>query len=145
MNLLDFFGGGIIESVGKITDGLITSDEERAEKENEKQKTSLHHKVEMAKLSIEDKKLDYGLMQNEMDNITSRWTSDNTSVWLAKNVRPMTLIFLLFVLTFMAFTSGNVGEFKIANNFVDLFQILAITAFGAYFGGRSMEKIKKSA
>ena len=144
MNLLNFFSGGIIESVGKIADDLITSDEERLEKENEKLKTNLNHKLEMAKLGIEDKKLDYGLIENENENITTRWTSDNKSGWLAKNVRPMTLIFLLIVLTSMAFTSGNIGEFKIANNFVDLFQILAITAFGAYFGGRSMEKIKKS-
>ena len=144
MGMFDFLGSGIVESVGKIADDLITSDEERLEKENEKQKTSLNHKVEMKKLTIEDKKLDYGLVQNENDNITSRWTSDNKSGWLAKNVRPLTLIFLLIVLTAMAFSSGNIGGFKIADNFVDLFQILAITAFGAYFGGRSMEKIKKT-
>jgi len=144
MGWMDFLGSGIVDSIGKIADELITSDEERLEKENEKQKTSLQYKVEMAKLSIEDKKLDYGLVENEMENITSRWTSDNTSGWLAKNVRPMTLIFLLIILTSMAFSSGNIGAFKIADNFVDLFQILAITAFGAYFGGRSMEKIKKT-
>lgn len=144
MGLMDFFGNGIVETIGKVADDLITSDEERAEKENEKFKTNLKHNLEMAKLEIKDKKLDYGLLENENNNTTSRWTSDNTSGWLAKNVRPMTLIFLLIVLTSMAFTSGNIGEFKIANNFVDLFQILAITAFGAYFGGRSMEKIKKS-
>ena len=144
MGLMDFFAAGFVETIGKITDDLITSDEERAEKENEKLKTNLKYSLEMAKLEIKDKKLDYGLLENENNNITRRWTSDNTSGWLAKNVRPMTLIFLLIVLTSMAFTSGNIGEFKIANNFVDLFQILAITAFGAYFGGRSMEKIKKS-
>lgn len=85
------------------------------------------------------------LAKLEAENITSRWTSDNKSGWLAKNVRPLTLIFLLAVLTVMAFSSGNIGGFKIADNFVDLFQVLAITAFGAYFGGRSFEKIKKSA
>ena len=90
-------------------------------------------------------KLDYGFVQNENDNITSRWKSDNKSGFLAKNVRPLTLIFLLVVLTAMAFSSGNIGGFKITDNFVDLFQNLAITAFGAYFGGRSFEKIKKSA
>ena len=144
MGLMDFFGSGIVETIGKVADELITSDEERAEKENEKLKTNLNHKLEMAKLGIEDKKLDYGLVENENNNITRRWTSDNRSGWLAKNVRPMTLVFLLMVLTSMAFTSGNIGGFKIANNFVDLFQILAITAFGAYFGGRSIEKIKKT-
>jgi len=136
MGFFDFLGSGIIESVGKVADELITSDEERMEKENEKLKATLNYK-------IENKKLDYGLVESENKNITERWTSDNKSGWLAKNIRPMTLIFLLIVLTSMAFTSGNIGDFKISNNFVDLFQILAITAFGAYFGGRSVEKIKK--
>jgi hypothetical protein len=144
MGLMDFFGGGIVETIGKAADDLITSDEERLEKENEKLKTNLNHTLEMQKLGIEDKKLDYGLVENENNNITTRWTSDNKSGWLAKNVRPLTLIFLLIVLTAMAFSSGNIGGFKIADNFVDLFQILAITAFGAYFGGRSIEKIKKT-
>ena len=143
MGMFDFLGSGIEESVGKIADDLITSDEERLEKENEKLKTNLNHTLEMQKLGIEDKKLDNGLIENENNNITNRWTSDNNSGWLAKNVRPLTLIFLLIVLTAMAFSSGNIGGFKIADNFVDLFQILAITAFGAYFGGRSLEKTKK--
>lgn len=145
MGFFDFLGGGIVEAVGKVADDLITSDEERDEKENEKLKTNLNHTLEMQKLGVESKKLDYGLIKAEDENITSRWTSDNKSGWLAKNVRPLTLIFLLVVLTAMAFSSGNIGGFKIADNFVDLFQILAITAFGAYFGGRSFEKVRKSA
>ncbi len=145
MGLMDFLSGGLVEAVGKVADDLITSDEERAEKENEKLKTNLNHNLEMAKLGVKNKELDYGLIQSEDENITSRWTSDNKSGWLAKNVRPLTLIFLLVVLTAMAFSSGNIGGFKIADNFVDLFQILSITAFSAYFGGRSFEKVKKSA
>lgn len=138
MEIFNFLGSGIVEAVGKVADDLITSDEERAEKENEKLKTNLNYTLEM-------KKLDYELIQAEDKNITSRWISDNKSGWLAKNVRPLTLIYLLTVLTLMAFSSGNIGGFKIADNFVDLFQILAITAFASYFGGRSFEKIKKSA
>ena len=145
MEIFNFLSSGVVEAVGKIADDLITSDEERAEKENEKLKTNLNYTLEMQKLGVESKKLDYGLIQAEDKNITNRWTSDNKSGWLAKNVRPLTLIFLLFILTTMAFSSGNIGGFKIADNFVDLFQILTITAFGAYFGGRSFEKIKKSA
>lgn len=145
MEIFNFLSSGVVEAVGKIADDLITSDEERAEKENEKLKTNLNYTLEMQKLGVESKKLDYGLIQAEDKNITNRWTSDNKSGWLAKNVRPLTLIFLLFILTTMAFSSGNIGGFKIADNFVDLFQILTITAFGAYFGGRSFEKVKKSA
>jgi len=138
MNFFGFdFSADLVNSVGRIVDDVITSEEELLEKENEKLKAKMNYKLERAKL-------DYSLIENENENITKRWVSDNKSGWLAKNVRPLTLVFLLFVLTSMAFTSGNIGEFRIADNFVDLFQILALTAFGTYFGGRSVEKIKKA-
>ena len=34
-------------------------------------------------------------------------------------------------------------ELEIKDSWIDLWQLLALTAFGAYFGGRSVEKIKK--
>ena len=110
MGFMDFLGGGIVEAVGKVADDLITSDEERAEKENEKLKTNLSHKVEMAKLGIEDKKLDYGLVQNEMNNVTDRWISDNSGNFLTKSVRPLTLIYMIIVLSVMAFMDGNIVD-----------------------------------
>jgi uncharacterized protein YjbJ (UPF0337 family) len=142
MGMFDFLSGGIVESIGKVADDLITSDEERAEKENEKLKTNLSHKVEMAKLGIEDKKLDYGLVQNETDNITERWVSDNSGNFLTKSVRPLTLIYMIVVLTVMAFMDGNIGEFTINPAYVQLFQGLAMTVFVAFFGGKTIERIK---
>lgn len=142
MGWMDFLGGGIIETVGKVADDLITSDEERAEKENEKLKTQLNHKVEMAKLSIEDKKLDYGLVQNETNNITERWVSDNSGNFLTKSVRPLTLIYMIVILSIMAFMDGNIGEFTINPAYIQLFQGLAMTVFVAFFGGKTIERIK---
>jgi len=55
-------------------------------------------------------------------NITSRWEADlKSDSWLSKNVRPMVLIFLI-VCTML---------------------LILITVIGAYFGGRSFEKVKK--
>ena len=34
-------------------------------------------------------------------------------------------------------------DMDIKDSWIDLWQILAITCFGAYFGGRSYEKVKK--
>ncbi|WP_294963796.1 hypothetical protein [Sulfurimonas sp.] len=142
MGLMDFFGGGIVETIGKVADDLITSDEERAEKENEKLKTNLNHNLEMAKLGIEDKKLDYGLVENETNNITERWVSDNSGNFLTKSVRPLTLIYMIVILSIMAFMDGNIGEFKINQAYIQLFQGLAMTVFVAFFGGKTIERIK---
>lgn len=142
MSFLNFLSGGIVDSVGKITDELIASDEERLEKEIEKQKTILQHKVEMAKLNIEDKRIDYGLAENEMNNITNRWVSDNSGNFLTRSVRPLTLIYMMVILSIMAFMDGNIGEFKINPAYIQLFQGLTMTVFIAFFGGKTIERIK---
>jgi hypothetical protein len=142
MGFLDFLGGGLVEAVGKVADDLITSDEERAEKENEKLKTNLNHTLEMQKLGVESKKLDYGLIQSEDENITSRWTSDNQGNFLTKSVRPLTLIYMIVVLSIMAFADGNIGEFQINPAYIQLFQGLTMTVFIAFFGGKTIERIK---
>lgn len=142
MGFLSFLSGGLVESVGKVADELVTSDEERMEKENEKQKINLNYKLGMGKLGLEDKKLDYGLVQNEMNNITDRWVSDNSGNFLTKSVRPLTLIYMIVILSFMAFTDGNIGHFKINPAYIQLFQGLAMTVFVAFFGGKTIERIK---
>jgi len=142
MGFFDFLGGGLVEAVGKVADDLITSDEERAEKENEKLKTNLNHNLEMAKLGVKNKELDYGLIQSEDENITSRWTSDNQGNFLTKSVRPLTLIYMIVVLSIMAFADGNIGGFKINPAYIQLFQGLTMTVFVAFFGGKTIERIK---
>ena len=41
-----------------------------------------------------------------------------------------------------AFTDGNIGEFKIAKEYIPIFQTLLVTVYGAYFVGRTWEKAK---
>lgn len=72
--------------------------------------------------------------------ITKRWDSDNNGSWLARNVRPMTLISVLVVFFIMLFTDGNIGEFKIQNEYIPVFQILLITVVGGYFAARTIDK-----
>ena len=61
----------------------------------------------------------------------------------AKNIRPMVLIYLTVIFTVCAFFDGNVGQFKIAEEYIPIFQTLLVTVYGAYFVGRSWEKAKK--
>ena len=77
--------------------------------------------------------------------ITSRWSSDmNSDSWLSKNVRPMVLIFLVVSTVILVFIDAGVIDFIVEDKWVDLLQLVLITVIGAYFGGRSLEKVKNN-
>ena len=79
------------------------------------------------------------------NNVTERWKADmGSDVKLAKLIRPITLIALMsmFMLTMIADSMDN-WPFNVKDSYVDLLQVLMLTAFGAYFAGRTIEKAKK--
>lgn len=119
--------GGLLKDIGKVIDNLHTSDEERLEA-----KRKLQELLEQA-----DKEA--------QDQVTDRWKYDMQSdSFLSKNIRPLVLIFLTIMFTLLAFTDGNIGGFKVQEQYVPIFQSLLITVYGAYFVGRTWEKNKKS-
>ena len=124
--LLDILGGNIISSVGSIVDNLTTSDEERL----------------AAKQAIEEV-----LMKAEVQaqqEVTKRWEADMKSDnWLSKNIRPLICIFLTAVFVVVSVFDGNVGGFVISPAYIPIYQTLLITVYGAYFAGRTIEKLKK--
>jgi hypothetical protein len=63
--------------------------------------------------------------------------------WLTRSVRPLTLIFLVLSTVLMVFIDSGSIVFEVEDKWTDLLQIVLITVIGAYFGGRSIEKIKK--
>jgi hypothetical protein len=63
--------------------------------------------------------------------------------WLAKNVRPLVLLFLVVCTVIMIFIDAGAIKFNVEEKWTELLQIVLITVIGAYFGGRSFEKIKK--
>jgi len=82
--------------------------------------------------------------KDAQDQVTARWESDmNSDSFLSKNIRPMVLIYLTVIFTILSLFDGNVGEFKIAEQYIPIFQSLLITVYGAYFVGRTWEKGKK--
>jgi hypothetical protein len=129
MGFFDFLGSGIVEAVGKVADDLLTSDEEIAEKENEKLKAELSYKTEMAKA---------GLAYEA--ELTKRLQSDNQGNFLTRSARPMTLYIMLTLIGIMIF--GNMFGITIDDKYLDMVQILAMTVFSFYFGGKSIEAIK---
>ncbi len=79
------------------------------------------------------------------ENVTERWKADmGSDVKLAKLIRPITLIALMgmFMLT-MVFDSLDNWPFNVKDSYIDLLQVLMLTAFGAYFAGRTIEKSKR--
>ena len=116
----------LVKGIGGVIDNLHTSKEEKLEAERKIQDLIANHEVEMEK------------------QITSRWDSDMKSdSWLSKNVRPMTLIFLVVSTVLMIFIDAGTINFVVEPKWTDLLQLVLITVIGAYFGGRSLEKVKK--
>ena len=117
--------GGVIKEVGNVIDKLTTTEEERLEAKKQ--------------LQIIFEEAD----NNAQQQVTDRWNADmNSDSWLAKNIRPLVLVYLTFVFSLLAFTDGNIGEFKIAKEYIPIFQTLLVTVYGAYFVGRTWEKAK---
>jgi len=123
------FSGGaaeLVKGVGGVIDNLHTSNEEKLEAERKIKELIANYEIEMEK------------------NITSRWEADlKSDSWLSKNVRPLVLIFLIVCTMLLIFIDAGALEFEVKSSWVDLLQLVLITVIGAYFGGRSLEKVKK--
>ena len=123
------FSGGaadLVKGVGGVIDNLHTSKEEKLEAERKIKEIIANHEVEMEK------------------NITSRWEADlKSDSWLSKNVRPLVLIFLIVCTMLLIFIDAGALNFVVEDKWTDLLQLVLITVIGAYFGGRSLEKVKK--
>ena len=117
--------GGVIKEIGNVIDKLTTTEEE---------KLKIKKQVQIILEEADN---------NAQQQVTDRWNADmNSDSWLAKNIRPLVLVFLTFVFSLLAFTDGNIGEFKIAKEYIPIFQTLLVTVYGAYFVGRTWEKAK---
>ena len=127
--LSKLFSGGaadLVKGVGGVIDNLHTSAEEKLEAERKIKELVANYQVEMEK------------------NITSRWEADlKSDSWLSKNVRPMVLIFLIVCTMLLIFIDAGAIKFNVKDSYIDLLQLVLITVIGAYFGGRSFEKVKK--
>ena len=127
--LSKIFSGGaadLVKNVGGVIDNLHTSKEEKLEAERKIKELIANYEMEMEK------------------NITSRWEADLKSAsWLSKNVRPLVLIFLIICTMLLIFIDAGTIKFEVKSSWVDLLQLVLITVIGAYFGGRSLEKVKK--
>ena len=124
--LLSAGAANLVKSVGGVLDNLTTSKEEKL----------------AAELKIKDMIMGY---EAEMQKqVTERWKMDmNSDSWLSKNIRPLVLVFLVVATVLLIFIDAGTISFKVEDKWTDLLQLVLITVIGAYFGGRSLEKVKK--
>ena len=130
MNVLNkIFSAGateLVKNVGGVLDNLTTTKEEKLAAEQKIKDMIMGYEAEMQK------------------QVTERWSMDmNSDSWLSKNIRPLTLIFLVISTVLIIFIDAGVLQFDVKSSWVDLLQLVLITVIGAYFGGRSLEKVKK--
>ena len=91
----------------------------------------MQQKGELAKLQAD---------MNEQDNLTKRVEADMKSdSWLSKNIRPMTLIYILTA--YLALAVMDALGLDISDNFVSLLGQWGMLVMSFYFGGRTLEKV----
>tara|TARA_R110002049_G_scaffold272623_2_gene450262 strand:- start:2166 stop:2564 length:399 start_codon:yes stop_codon:yes gene_type:complete len=118
--------GAIIDKLSGVADKFIRTSDEKAEFEKEMTQIFIEAEKEMQK------------------NVTERWKADlEHGNWFTRSVRPLVLVFLIVTTILMVFVDSGSIAFEVEEKWTDLLQLVLITVIGAYFGGRSVEKIRK--
>ena len=120
-------GSSVIGEVSEAVDRFIRTKEERDAFEKEMTEIFIRAEADMQK------------------NVSERWRYDMESdSWLSKNVRPLVLVFLILNTMILIFVEAGVISFEVKGEWISLLQVVLLTVIGAYFGGRSIEKVNKA-
>ena len=125
MKFLTKLFGNMSLDVNNLVDNIVTTDEERKE------------------LKIKFEQIFLQARAQAEEQITRRWEADSKAGWLPANISPLTLAFLVISTVVLIFIEGGLINFEVKDNWIDLLQLTLITVIGAYFGGRSIEKVKR--
>tara|TARA_R110000822_G_C15182604_1_gene480525 strand:- start:235 stop:630 length:396 start_codon:yes stop_codon:yes gene_type:complete len=119
--ILGWFTGGVVKEVGKVIDGLFTSDEERLKAKNEVFKVLQEQQLELQKLQTE---------------IVLAEANGN---WLQRSWRPILMLAFGFIVIYVKFIAPlfSLPIPPLENEFWNLLQL----GIGGYVVGRSAEKI----
>lgn len=121
---------------GKLIDKLIPDPEAKAKAQLDLAKMA--QDGELAKIANEA-----DLYKAEQAGVSDRWKADMASdSWLSKNIRPMTLAYILSAYLALAVLDGF--GFRVAESYVTLLGQWGMLVMSAYFGGRTLEKIMDS-
>ena len=119
----------ILNIGGKLIDKLIPDPEAKAKAHLEL--ATLAQNGELAQLQAD---------VSEQQELTKRVQADMMSdSWMSKNIRPMTLVFIL--ITYTTFGMMSAWDIEVNNNYVELLGQWGMLIMSFYFGGRTLEKI----
>jgi hypothetical protein len=121
--------GALLDIGGKILDKVFP---DPAQAEQAKLKLlEMQQNGELAKINAD---------VAEQHELTARLQADMTSdSWLSKNIRPMTLVFIL--IAYSSFATMSAWDVEVNNNYVELLGQWGMLIMSFYFGGRTLEKI----
>jgi hypothetical protein len=126
----------LLEVGGKLIDKLIPDPEAKAKAQLDLAKMA--QDGELAKMANET-----DLYKSEQAGVSDRWKADMASdSWWSKNIRPMTLAYILSAYLALAVLDGF--GFRVAEAYVTLLGQWGMLVMSAYFGGRTLEKIMDS-
>jgi len=125
----------------KIPDSPTPADVEKLRQlQYEHEERLIELGIEKAKLELAEMEMYAKAAQSDAENITDRWKADMSSdSWLSKNIRPMSLIAIFcgyFLFAMMSAFGYNANE-----SYVTLLGNWGMLIMGAYFGGRTVEKL----
>ena len=124
---------GLMDIGGKLIDKLIPDPEAKSKAQAELLK--MQNEGELARMANDTK-----LYETEQNNLTDRLKADMASdSWLSKNIRPMSLVAIFvgyFLFAMMSAFGLNANE-----AYVTLLGQWGMLIMGAYFGGRTVEKL----
>ena len=121
--------GALLDIGGKILDKVFP---DPAQAEQAKLKLlEMQQNGELAKIAADTA---------EQQELTKRHEADMASdSTLSKNIRPMTLVFILIV--YSTFAMMSAWDIEVNNNYVELLGQWGMLIMSFYFGGRTLEKI----
>jgi hypothetical protein len=105
------------------------------------------HEERLLELGIEKARIEQEELQalltaqaNQEDNVSKRWEADMSSdSWLSKNIRPMTLVYILTA--YLIFAGLSAAGINVQETYVSLLGQWGMLVMTAYFGGRTVEKV----
>jgi hypothetical protein len=96
--------------------------------------------IEKAKIEQQELEALLAAQANQENNISDRWKADMTSdSALSKNIRPMTLIYILTA--YLLFAGLSAAGINVQEAYVALLGQWGMLVMTAYFGGRTVEKV----
>lgn len=136
--LTDIFtssAGTLVKDVSDAVKPFVTTEADRLKIEND---------IQTKILSFTDNAITHADAYES--ELTKRLQADSSSdSWLSKNIRPMSLVYLLGCFSLLAITDGNllIHSTIIAIKPTYIAALQSFTEYGMmfYFGGRSIEKI----